>query len=682
MSIELQIQSAVLGSLTARVVQARLMATCFAPIGTAYIDHADVSTTPVQLFAANAAVRLQVPIDVFVVRADDVLAAPNATPVGATVPAGTVVVVLEMAATGAAVSLTCVDADLGPLGVSLGLGAAGAKAAIIDAVGSPMTLDLTQTLRQLGMPAPGSSRVELAGSAVTIRFDPIGNAASHLLPGQEWGMFLDGVSAEQLALSRVPDELRSRIPVSAHWRPVGAKPHVDVDYAGKIAVPDPFSASVDGVLGCDFALMSAAAPSLRTTVHWSLHINLGPLVPGFIDEFAEALVAGMMDPASFGGTPIDGHTFSVDSPLPNVSFGGALLGYASVGASPAGMTIGGPVRLPLDLGKDTLQPSVHEFGLPFRLTFCRTLAKSGSGAPSKTVSLGEATTNGSVWLENLGAFCDIELVSPGDWIAPYVRRPAETPEIRIVVPSAVALGITQPVRFIVRTARGVRLIDLGTPPPAIVTNALTSHIPNCLFIRVEHGIDWGIGVSGLTPPLELPDWATYLARQRGVDVQLVTLSSLEPGELIQFRSRDHAMDVTADRSGRAVLPVLLPIADTLELASLTRVNRRSIAGHFTTTTALFVSQASLPSGVQHRLVSSTGGTAVLTTEFENHVDVHEIGQLGAPTLVRRDRRHTGAPGGHVSQADAGALEVSSGVHCRASLTARRLGPRLHTRGVL
>ena len=674
MSIELQIQSSIFGAITARAVQARLRTTCFAPIASVYIDHADVADIPIEMIAANATVQIRVPIDVFVVRREDVIAASNGVPAGATVPVGTVVVVLEMTAIGAVVSLRCIDADLGPLDLALGASAPAAKAAIVDAVGAPMTSNLTEALKQLGIPVPMFSSVELISGIIAIRFEPDGNAVEHLFPGQDWGMFLDGVSVEKLAMSRVPEDLTSHITslvIDAHWRPAGSTPHVDLDYAGKAPqVPDPFSGDIDGTLGCDFSLTPTITKLLRTTVNWSLHINLGDFVPGFIDNIVEGMVESYMDPTKFGGTPIDDHAFTIDTFLPNVSFGGAWFEYASVVASPAGMTIGGSVRLPLDPGKDTLQPSVHEFGLPFRLNFCSILAKTGSGAPSKTVSLNEVTTSGSVWLENLGAFCDVEIVSPGNWIEPYIKRPTDdTLQIRIVIPSAVALGITKPVRLIVRTARGVRLVDLGTPPPVIldangnVTNALIFYIPDCLDINVEHGIEWAesgglLDQSVVNPPLEHPDWTTYLGRYRGINVQLVTLSALEPGELIQFRSRDHAVDVTADRNGRALVPILLPVTNDQEGASLIRVNRRSIVDHFTIQTAIFVNQANLPVGTQNRLDSSVDGTAILTTEFEDHIDIHEIGSLGAPVLVKREAARTQESNRGIAQVEVNHLGAS------------------------
>ena len=658
MSIELQIQASVLGVLAVRAVQARLRATCFAPVGAAYIDHADVAAEAAEVLAAGSAVHLRIPIDVYVAPRAAVMAAPNAAPAGASTPAGRVGVTLELAAAGSAVSLRCVDADLGAMGAALGDAAAPAREAIIKAVDSPAAADLSAALTQLGMPSPSSARVELAGPVVAIRFEPAGSARSRLFGGHEWGLFLDGSAVERLASSRVPTGLQDRVPslaIAAHWRPAGAVPHVDIDYRGKAQVPDPFAGDVDGTLGCDFSLTPTITKFLRTTVRWSLHINLGDLVPGFIDNMVEDRIAEAMDPARFGGTPVGKQAFYIDSPLPELAFGGARCVYATVMAAPEGMTLGGPVRLPLDPGKDTLQPSVHPFGLPYRLDICSILARTGSGAPRKTVTLDEVSTGGSVWMEGCGAFCDVEVVAPGSWITTYMSRPPsgtvdETQQIDVTVPSAMAQGINEPVRFIVRTARGVRLIDLGTPPDVEldanghVTNAHVSYIDNCLYIpEGEHdayGINWGRG-HGLNqnmqpPPLETPDWQTYLGKASGLDVQIVSLHGLEPGELIQYRSRDHAVEVAADSSGRAVVPVLRPLSAQQEPASLIRVNRRGIAGHFEVQAAVLAGQASVPAAGPHRLDTAAGGGAVLTTRLRDQVSVHEIGRLNTVTLLRRE----------------------------------------------
>jgi hypothetical protein len=403
---------------------------------------------------------------------------------------------------------------------------------------------------------------------------------------------------------------------------------------------------IDGALNCDFGV-TPGGYMLRTTVHWSFHINLGVIFPGFVDNIVEDFVEDFMDPRAFGGTPIGDHAFFRDTPLSEVAFGKARFVYANALASPAGMSIGGTVRLPLDSKERTLELSVHPFGLPYILEFCRDLARIGSGSPDKTVPLGAVTTYASVWLEHLGAFCDYEILSPGNWIKPYVRVPTDTPELRIAIPSLVALAITAPVRFVVRTARGVRLIDFGVPPPAVtdatgnVTNALIDYIDNCLYLDAEHSVKWGkagglLDVSVVNPPLEHPDWTTYLGRHRGIDVQLLTLSALEPGELIRFHSRDHSVQVTADGNGRAVLPILLPVSRRQEAANLFRVNRRGIAGHVSVQTAIFMEQARLPAGTRHRLESVVEGRVVLKTEFKSHIDIHQIGSFGVPILLKRE----------------------------------------------
>lgn len=648
MSIEIQIQSSILGATIARTVQVRLRGACFSPLATGYIDHADV-TGAVEVNNANGRVRFRVPIDMFFVSRADVLAAPNGVPAGAKVPVGRVVLILEMAVTGTILFLRSVDADLRSVELVLGPNAPAVKAAIVNAVGSPMTSDLTAALKQLGMPAPGSSRIEVIGSIVTIRFEPAGAAVTHLFPGQDWGVFLDGPAVELLAKSKFPKGVGSRITsltINAHWRPVGSTPHVDVDYSGKANIPDPLSADVDGTFNFDFSLSPPAFRKLRTLAHWSVHLDTNDIVPAFIERAYREMIETVIffNTLKAGAVPAGDHAFTLDSPLPVVSLGGAQLGYSSAVASPAGMTIGGPVRLPLDPSRETVKPSVTPFGLPFRLDLCSVLARTGSGEPSKTVSLDEVATTGRVWLDDGGAFCAVELVSP-DWINPYLVLPpagvaSESDEIRIVIPSALAFAISTAVRAIVRTARGVRLIDFGIPPPVTVdnsgnvTNAIVNFIDDCLYVPVGDDpfqIDWGRDDGD--PTINPTDWASYLDVLSALDVQLVKLSGLDAGELIQFRSRDHAVDVTADLNGRATVPVILPLTDDVGRATLTRVNRSSLAGLFNVDTAIFQRKATLPAGLRNSLTSADDGMALLTNEFEDRVDLYEIGPLGATTLV-------------------------------------------------
>ena len=180
MALELQIESKTLADITTRALQTQLSTRCFPAVGEAFIDHANVVFGPLAPTANAGAVQLHVPVDIFIVLRSAVLAAPNGVPAGATSPAGRVTLHLELRATGTAVSLKCVDVDLGSLGPAVGPAAAAAKATLIAAAGSPLSMDLKAAFTSIGLPQPATSRVELAGGTVAIRFDPAGDPVNHL----------------------------------------------------------------------------------------------------------------------------------------------------------------------------------------------------------------------------------------------------------------------------------------------------------------------------------------------------------------------------------------------------------------------------------------------------------------------------------------------------------------------
>ena len=646
MAVELQIDSRALSDITTRALQDRLNTTCLPTFGEAYVDHANVVFGPLAQSANAGAVRLHVPVDLFIVLRSAVLAAPNGVPAGATSPAGRVTLHLELRATGTAVSLKCVDVDLGSLAP---VGGPAAKAALIAAVGSPLSMDLSAAFTSIGLPAPAASRVEIAGSTIAIRFDPVGGPVSHLFPGLEWGLFLDGPAVERLAVSKVPADFRARLTglqLNAFWRPAGSTPHVDVDYSGKVPVPDPFTCRASGTFGCDFGLTPGQAYRLRTTVHWSLDLDLGAFVPGFIEDVAEDIVAASVDPAKFGGVPIGDHAFALDSNLPAIKLGGSELRYTGVLASPAGMTIGGPVKLPLMPSLDTVKLSTTAFGIPSRVQFC---SQTSSGMPSKRLTINDVTTNGRVFLEDAGNFCSFEAISPGAWINAYIFGPApgtagNTHDFYVKVPGGVAGSITTPARLIVKTARGVRLADLGVPPAIVVdangqvTNARDTFIDDCLYIDPDYGLKWGH--DDLVIPLEHPDWSELVTS--GLDVQLITLNGLERGELVQFRSARHQIDVTADQNGRAMVPVLLPVTSNGASAQLTRTSRGSIAGGVDVQSAIFEARASLASAPGTSFSSGAGDTARVTSRFSDRIETREIGTLGV-TLLENHSLNRAAP---------------------------------------
>jgi hypothetical protein len=672
-SIELQVRSSIMGTLAARTVQHRLRTTCFPPSGSFYVDHADVRA-PVAVVASGSALGIHVPVDVFVVSRDEVLAAPNAVPGGAMRSAGRITIELELATAGTAVTLRCVAVNLDGLAGAAGPAAQGICQAINSAPGASASIDLAPMLSALGTPQPASSSVELAGDVIAIRFEPADRPADRLLPDHEWGMVLDGSAVERMAVSRVPINLPGQITsfsTTPHWRPAGSIPHVDIDYAGKAQIDFPVSGEFDGTFSCDLSVRPTPAQQLRSTVNWSFHAHLGALVPGFVEQAVEALVTFAFDPRSLGGTPIGLHAFFVESRLPDLEFGGARFTYTSAGATPEGMTVGGevrilggPVQLETELSWDVLHVTVPSaprpdgrasssaFTIPHAEAFC-----SLGQSPDSPAILAGLKVTAAIRLDSCGQLCEAEVLSPGG-IADYLSDDAVTPEdrtLRLQLPATVAATIHESVRLLVRTARGVRMVDLGTPGVTIgedgqVEDAYVLYVDDCLYIP-EHGAGWVDEHPDWNKwdpweqvdPRDGKDWEAYVTGLRALDVQVVEVSGLQAGELVQFRSREHAVDVTADSSGRAVVPVLLSVRDRLGPAKLTTVSRRSLDGLVTSRTAVFHQQTRFPAGLRNSIATADDGTAVVTTEFADSVSQHEIGSFGVRSRSYRGSAAGGGP---------------------------------------
>jgi len=354
MSSELQIQSSILGSIVARAIEAKLLSASFDPTP---IEHVAIASAPVATAPTNAAVRLQVPLEISFVHVRKVLTKVNDSTTEAIHPQTRAMAILELAATGAIVTLRCIDVDLGLIDASLDANAAATKDALISLIGSPFTSDLSGVFKKLGVPIPRFSRVDLVAGVVTVRFEPAGAATARLPAGQEWGLFLDGSAVEKLAKSKLPTDFTSHITslvIDAHWRPSHNVPHVDLDYSCKAPqVGEPIAGDVSGTIGCDFSLMTTDAKLLRSTVSWTLAIKLGALVPKFVTDLVKDAITGYMNPARFGGVAIDDHSFVLESPLPEILFGGARLEHTTLIATSTGMTFGGSVELPVEDNEKT-----------------------------------------------------------------------------------------------------------------------------------------------------------------------------------------------------------------------------------------------------------------------------------------------------------------------------------------
>jgi hypothetical protein len=650
MSIGFQIRSSVFAEIITRAVQQQLRKSCFPETAGSFVDHLNVSPTASPRFsAAGGAVEIRVPVDVFVVRRDAVLAAPNGVPDGATNPLTSVDIILVMKTDGTVVSLSSGSVQLGPLGSI--------------SFGEPVVFDLAPIFEKLSIPPPASSSVELAGDIVCVQFDAAGAAVDHLFADHEWGLFIDGAAVESLVRSSVSPNLPSAITSlqrTPHWRPNGLTPHVDIDYEGAAKVPDPFSARVRGTFSTDISLIPTPAQLLRNNVSWTLNVDLGTFVPAFVDKIVKDLIAAAVDPTKFGGTPTGPRSFIIEKRLPDFAISGSRLMYSSVQATPAGMTIGGAVRLIQDPGRETLKTSITTFTVPHYVMYASHYG-CVFGWQGEVPSGDEFRVSASVSLDSSGEFCAFELISADSWVANYTAHHPdflESRSVRISLPALNAAGITEPVRILVRTSRGVRLIDFGKPRVEIdengkIVNAEITPIDDCLYMTIYDWYwatlptdpitgrplppppkpwpppDWNeSNPEWLTSPPEADVWNSYIETLNALNVQIVTVTGLEPGELIQFRSFEHSVDVTADKQGRAVVPVVLSVRYRLEPAKLTRVSRQNFNGAVTVRSAVLTRHVQLEAGQNNRVATGADGTTYVLAESADETVAYRPGALG------------------------------------------------------
>ena len=373
---------------------------------------------------------------------------------------------------------------------------------------------------------------------------------------------------------------------------------------------------------------------MRLTANWTLHLDLGSAVPGFIDNEAERIarryIADAFDPASIGATRIDDRSFFLDVQLPPLVLAGASFRYTSLTGDATGMTLGGTVSFPgAEDAKFSLSPA--GFGKPTWFGTCR-----GTRNIPKKLKLKDVSFDAWVEFSGYGTFCGARYIGPSTALQ-YLDTPARgsrtatVATVRFNIPGNQAVSVTKDVTIVLQTSRGVRQINLGHPTvdidPEGNVDFNVAYIPNCFHLTPEqkHVIDWLTGkVSGSPeelkpPPKEHPDWQLLLEAGRGLEVQLVTLSDLEPGELISHRSPTHSIDITADADGRAQVPIFLSLDANGQRLRLERVNRQSLAGKFQIKAASFVRRAATQRGHDERLEPSPGGGVTFTRTLDKGV---------------------------------------------------------------
>ncbi len=600
-------------------IQAQLQSLCLPGGPDVFVDRIDVildGATFTPVFGAGNALVVAMPVDVFFVSMQDLLAFPNQDLPYLPTPSDRIIVKVKLTATGTTLSATAEPPDLNAtrLPTQLRETLAEMLAQVINTRLSNNAFDAAPMLAQYGMPVPTSVRISMTPAAILIEYDPTGPTITRTGAGQEWGMFIDAASALAFGLSKLPSELRSGlVSTSAAWAPIGTTPRILANTKLSLGVFD-FNLPLD----IRMSVVPGAPALLRVDFSWDIEVNAVTVMdvplsvilnwaglPGLgavVSEiFAEALELGLDGIAALadeflkqalaeqGVQPLGGRSYRIDRPLPPLAMFGVELRVQSLLAIASGMTLGGLVMVD-KLPRTALSMGTNPFGAPFFPTTCR---KDGPKKPKVKKHLIRYLAG--VHLYDAGRFCSAQLLDP-------VHPAAELIEPSLTATDATTDGfgfdlsvddantLTTDIRLLVLTSRGTRMVNFGRPIPAIVDSEgnvinVVGHLdedcqtynPNDPWAKVMFGDDpVKLTQEELDPPLEDPGWLALVTGGYGVDVHLVTLEGLEPGEQVVFESASHRIQVSADAQGRVVVPGIAPRGADMPSARLSRLSQRAL----------------------------------------------------------------------------------------------------------
>lgn len=472
MAVELHLRTSTLAGLVAHLVR-RAQATTRPPsLDGWYVDHADPVPADASWAPGPDGVRLSLPVDVYLVDREELLAAVDAVPAGARTPKARITLVVLIRTASGAVEYAVEDVDLG---LAAGLpGADQLRQGLLAAAPAPETISLAGLLGQLGLdPVATGSEVRLIGERVVVRFGRLDDAASPVQHDFDWGLFLDGRAVEGLISDRVPARLGPvGVRTTARWTPSrGAL--VAVEVAGSAEVPDPAVLRLVLALDCTLSL-PAQDPELRLDVGYSVSIDTGvlpildPVLRAAVMELEGALRAAV-NPGAFGGLRTGPSSFAMTVPLPQIRYGDEPWRYDGLVPGAGGLVIGGRVHLPREGSDALVRTWTRRFaGGNTAFLFCsrdddpqsRPLASLFS-----TVAMVEYEDGGSLWsVEVLPPVAGFEqrLTLPGPAPLNGGVRPGQG-TIAMAFGAEAANGVSTGIRLVVSTARGVRCCDLGHP---------------------------------------------------------------------------------------------------------------------------------------------------------------------------------------------------------------------------
>jgi hypothetical protein len=436
---------------------------------------------------------------------------------------------------------------------------------------------------------PAEPDLGRGGGVLALRFGSAGATISQLGPNQAWGVFLDADDMVDLLKRKIPKGLPA--PVNVHWQAGGPTPLIVANTGIDLSV-----------LGIDVASVSAninAGPifvpplTLKLAATWS--VDLGGILSPFRPA-ARKYIRGEIRRRLTNATHDGPQSFYYDFALPPIpSFLGAQPVWAEITSSPAGMTVGGPVKPSPDGERGILRPTVFKFGRPTWWAHCRALAKGGDGKPPKHFEANSAgvRVQAGVNFTDAGALCGTQVLPPNTqrllgWMSSNVDG------VGFDLSVGAARKITDDVHLVVRTARGTRFIDLGKP---IIRQAedgqgldvQVNYIPDCLHLSgavLKLALGEALTADDFKPPpLEDPGWREWFYAERGINSHLVTLEGLEPGEKINVLGRGLSIGVTANDEGVASVPGAVAISDDIHEVLVERPSGRPFDGKTAVRTA-------------------------------------------------------------------------------------------------
>lgn len=653
MGVDIQIEEQILAQVIAGAVQSRLVSTCIAPFLSYYVDHINVSaTTPPTITYGDNLALIHVTIDVLVVPRDALDSNVNGTPPEALKPLGQIRIILQLTSDGTSLLFSFYDSDPDP---EFGIFAQPIRDALKQAVGDT-TADLSPLFSQLGIDTPKTHGLQQMGNSLLLRFDPDPDTAAvdHLQPGQSWCIFLDAPTMLTLTAKKLAglyDTMKTNGIGATQpyegWAPKNNLPHVDVKIGIAIPVGMGYAITAAFVITVDFSFASEVLPrkdgsvTLQELVNWDLRDinanNLPIALPLPYDVFARQKLIAAFDPTTFGGMPVGPTEFMLQQPLTPLGLDSSVFAYKTITADENGMLVGGAVNgIPGPL-TSILAITVEPFP---ETRFTKYVWCSSTGSDQSHDPTGYAAT-ATVHLSDEGQICSTEVLTPEsakDQINPLLD--SSSGAVILTLPptiSSLVNSLGQEVTLLLRTTRGVRIVNLGLPPAAQydllgnLTNGDIRIMNDCVGpINVD---PWVLHFGTFNPawgPDPVPIWVDNIDKVAAFQSSMITLAEVQAEDVVTLHQPlEGAVSVIAPPiSGQVIVPAVFPVRSRDEGATLQKISRGAL-GSVAVTSRLFQRVAMLkkPGSTSHRLLGTALGAKIITT-FKDRVETTSIDTLG------------------------------------------------------